>query len=110
MFPFLNQKLDFHTEIDQHKVIFSSVEKIIATVTLYQSDLTKYDPEYLKSLMVALRDPLVSPSSHAAPKSLREGRILTLNDIDRTLRRRSSPLGTREPQGIWGRRDQENVP
>ena len=45
VFPFLNQKLDFHTEIDQHKVIFSSVEKIIATVTLYQSDLTKYDPE-----------------------------------------------------------------
>ena len=63
VFPFLNQKLDFHTEIDQHKVIFSSVEKIIATVTLYQSDLTKYDPEYLKSLMVALRDPLVRPSS-----------------------------------------------
>ena len=30
VFPFLNQKLDFHTEIDQHKVIFSSVEKIIA--------------------------------------------------------------------------------
>ena len=73
MFPFLNQKLDFHTEIDQHKVIFSSVEKIIATVTLYQSDLTKYDPEYLKSLMVTLRDPLVRPSSCAAQRSPKEG-------------------------------------
>ncbi|KAK7685706.1 hypothetical protein QCA50_011050 [Cerrena zonata] len=75
VFPFLNKKLDFHNEIDQHKVIFSAVEKIIATINLYQADTSAYDPEYLKSLMVPLREPLYEHLDeevvHLAPENLK---------------------------------------
>ncbi|CAL1714138.1 unnamed protein product [Somion occarium] len=59
VFPFLNQKLDFSKEIEQHKGIHAALATIIATIQLAQAQPARFDAEELKSQLISLRDPMI---------------------------------------------------
>jgi hypothetical protein len=67
VFPFLNQKLDFSHEIEQHKVIHAGVDEVIASIRAAKADPTKFDPSHVKDLMQKLREPLASVFSVSCP-------------------------------------------
>jgi hypothetical protein len=60
MFPFLNQKLDFSREREQHQVIQSALDALLMDFRLAKADTSKIDPGPLTVAMVALKEPLVS--------------------------------------------------
>ena len=60
VFPFLNQKLDFSNEMEQHKGIHDALTKILTSLSEMQATPAKFDVPRLKELMLPLRDPLVS--------------------------------------------------
>jgi hypothetical protein len=62
VFPFLNQKLDFSHEKEQHAVIHAGLDALAADLRTAKADTTKFDPDALKASMIALREPLVSLS------------------------------------------------
>lgn len=70
LFPFLNTKLDFSTEIAQHEKIHAALEEIAATVKAYQGTNTLFDGKDLQAKMQALKDPLVSRSLRRRTKYL----------------------------------------
>ncbi|CAL1714139.1 unnamed protein product [Somion occarium] len=58
VFPFLNTKLDFSGEIEQHKAVHAPLKAMVAMIHEAQADLTKFDPQQFKELVVPLRVPL----------------------------------------------------
>ncbi|KAJ6632231.1 hypothetical protein B0H10DRAFT_2159604 [Mycena sp. CBHHK59/15] len=58
LFPFLNQKLDFSTEITQHVVVADGLEAIIKYIDESRSEPSKFEGSTLKELMQKLHDPL----------------------------------------------------
>ncbi|KIJ51879.1 hypothetical protein M422DRAFT_26564 [Sphaerobolus stellatus SS14] len=76
VFPFLNTKMDFSGEAEAHKVIEDGIHGIIAYIDEFSQDITKFDAERLKGLMVNLKDPLYShldeEVEHIAPDNLRQ--------------------------------------
>ncbi|KAJ7512632.1 hypothetical protein B0H11DRAFT_1698526 [Mycena galericulata] len=58
LFPFLNQKLDFSTEIEQHVVVADGLTGIIKFIDEAAADHSKFDAGKLKELMETLGGPL----------------------------------------------------
>lgn len=59
MFPFLNRKLNFSQEVEEHKVIHAKLDEILGHLTAAKADPSKFDAPKLKSMMDDFRDPLV---------------------------------------------------
>ena len=66
IFPFLNQKLDFGKEAEEHKGIHDALDRFGALIAAARADKTKFDPSALAQILEKLREPLVrrSPSPH----------------------------------------------
>lgn len=62
MFPFLQQKLDFSGEIEQHKVIHAGLDELLPYIRSSKADTSTFDALKLKDMMSKLRDPLVRSS------------------------------------------------
>ncbi|KAF9469573.1 hypothetical protein BDZ94DRAFT_1151020 [Collybia nuda] len=60
VFPFLNQKMDFSGEIEQHKAIHDTLDKILATIHDARTDPSKFDATKMNALMLEFKDPLFS--------------------------------------------------
>ncbi|KAJ7741424.1 hypothetical protein DFH07DRAFT_838041 [Mycena maculata] len=58
LFPFLNTKLDFSTEIKQHVVVAEGLTGIIKFIDEAVGDHSKFDSAKLKDMMEALSGPL----------------------------------------------------
>ncbi|KAF8240911.1 hypothetical protein L208DRAFT_1420317 [Tricholoma matsutake] len=58
VFPFLNTKMDFSGETEQHRVIHYSLEDLHTMIKEAQTDLSKFDVEKMKMQMIALKEPL----------------------------------------------------
>ncbi|KAF8079200.1 hypothetical protein FPV67DRAFT_1467856 [Lyophyllum atratum] len=58
VFPFLNERMDFSGEAEQHGVIHESLGKILATILESKADSSKFDGAKLREAMVAFKDPL----------------------------------------------------
>ena len=58
MFPFLNRKMDFHKEADEHKVIHDTIEAILAFLTAAKADHSKFDAAHFKQMLTEFREPL----------------------------------------------------
>ena len=61
VFPFLNKKLDFSTEAEQHLVIHTALNGLLDYIRSAKADTSTFDAGHLKSLMQSLGVPLVSP-------------------------------------------------
>ncbi|KAI0071411.1 hypothetical protein K474DRAFT_1669051 [Panus rudis PR-1116 ss-1] len=89
VFPFLNSKLDFSHEIEQHKGIHDPLSDLISMMHEAQKDVAKFDSQKiaeLKSLMLGLRDPLFThldeEVSHIPADALR---VFPQDDIKKML-------------------------
>ncbi|KAJ7064923.1 hypothetical protein C8F01DRAFT_1128768 [Mycena amicta] len=58
LFPFLNTKLDFSHEIEQHVFVASGLTEIINYIDKSRADPSKFEAAKLKSLMETLAGPL----------------------------------------------------
>ena len=63
--------MDFSTEIEQHKVVHSSLEKLLHLIHSAQANHSTFKAEEMKELMIAFREPLVGT------RWIHEMRILT---------------------------------
>ncbi|KZW02261.1 hypothetical protein EXIGLDRAFT_735740 [Exidia glandulosa HHB12029] len=74
VFPFLNRKMDFHKEQDEHKVIHDTVDAILTFLTAAKADPSKFDAAHLKQILVEFREPLYShldeEVEHIAPANM----------------------------------------
>ena len=61
MFPFLQQKIDMSTEIEEHKFIQTSLNEMLTLVHAAQADLSKFDAPKLKEIMENMKAPLARP-------------------------------------------------
>jgi hypothetical protein len=59
VFPFLNQKLDFSSEAEQHRVIHTHLDSLLASFRKAKEDPTTFNAPLLKERMIAFREPLV---------------------------------------------------
>jgi len=59
LFPFLNTKLDFSSEIDDHKFIHDYLDRLDTLIKEAQVDHSKFNPQKMIQLMDELKDPLV---------------------------------------------------
>lgn len=59
VFPFLNQKLDFSNEIEEHKVIHDALDTLYAIIKEGQKSPGKFDSKRLKEHMEGFRTPLI---------------------------------------------------
>lgn len=59
VFPFLNRKLDFSGEVEEHKAIHAKLDEILAYIAEVRADPTKFDAAKLKASMDDFRTPLV---------------------------------------------------
>jgi hypothetical protein len=91
VFPFLNQKLDFSHEIEQHKTIHAGVDELLPFIRAAKADPAKFDAPRMKEMMQALRGPLVSlpPRCRRVPVDKCSGSINTS-----TKKSSTSPLKT----------------
>ena len=60
VFPFLNTKLDFSQEIEAHKIIHAGLDELLAAIRAAKNDISLFNAEKLKDMMVHLKEPLVS--------------------------------------------------
>ncbi|RDB19400.1 hypothetical protein Hypma_013483 [Hypsizygus marmoreus] len=60
VFPFLNQKMDFSPEIEQHRVIHDTLHVLLPLIEEAKADPSKFDAEKLKKIMIDFKDPLIS--------------------------------------------------
>ncbi|KAF5385012.1 hypothetical protein D9615_001028 [Tricholomella constricta] len=58
VFPFLNEKMDFSGEREQHEAIHKDLERLLAMLFDAKADPTKFDAAKLRDLMVAFKEPL----------------------------------------------------
>jgi len=58
LFPVLNQRLDFSTEIAAHKTIHSTLQEINQIINIARTDLASFNAEQLNAKMKAFRKPL----------------------------------------------------
>jgi len=58
VFPFLQQKIDMSTEIEEHKLIQTNLNDILALVRAAQADSSKFDAPKLKEIMENIKAPL----------------------------------------------------
>ncbi|KAI0763149.1 hypothetical protein BC629DRAFT_980508 [Irpex lacteus] len=58
VFPFLNQKMDFSGEAEEHKVIHDILEELISTINAAKDDHKKFKPADMIELMKKFRGPL----------------------------------------------------
>ncbi|EJD39076.1 hypothetical protein AURDEDRAFT_116273 [Auricularia subglabra TFB-10046 SS5] len=74
VFPFLNRKLDFGKEAEEHKVVHSTISTILALLTAAKADPSAFDAGRLKQILVDFREPLYShldeEVEHIAPANL----------------------------------------
>ncbi|KAK9369048.1 hypothetical protein V1509DRAFT_620966 [Lipomyces kononenkoae] len=63
MFPFLNAKLDFSKEEEQHKQIFDQIEKFAISVRAAREDNSKFDAALLLQVLTVVKD-LLLPHLH----------------------------------------------
>jgi hypothetical protein len=61
LFPFLNKKLDFSTEIEQHVHVAEGLTGIINYIDQSVADHSKFDGGKLKEMMESLAGHLVRP-------------------------------------------------
>lgn len=59
VFPFLNKKMDFSNEQEQHKGVHAFLTKFLETIHEAQIDILKFDSASLKHLMEASKEVLV---------------------------------------------------
>lgn len=59
VFPFLNRKMDFAKEADEHKAIHTALDGIISHIREVKADTAKFQPAELKRLMEDFHGPLV---------------------------------------------------
>ncbi len=59
VFPFLNQKMDFSREEEQHKVIHDTLEKLLAIIQSAKEKPAQFKPDEMRELMVNFKEPLV---------------------------------------------------
>lgn len=64
MFPVLNKKMDFASEIEQHKLIHEFLDKYHALIKEARKDPSRFDFSRIKALMQESRDVLVSHFVH----------------------------------------------
>jgi len=83
VFPFLQQKLDFGGEIEQHKVIHAGLEELLPYIRSAKADASKFDALKLKDMMSKLRDSLFQHLDeeilHLAPENMH---VFEAKDID----------------------------
>ncbi|KAJ7469702.1 hypothetical protein FB451DRAFT_1255313 [Mycena latifolia] len=58
LFPFLNQKLDFSAEVEQHLAVAGGLTGIIAYIDATRASPAEFDAGRLKEMMQALHEPL----------------------------------------------------
>lgn len=62
IFPWLNTKLDFGKEAEEHKHIHHELDRISALLDAAKADVAKFDAPTLARILHDLRQPLVSPT------------------------------------------------
>ena len=97
VFPFLQQKIDMSTEIEEHKLIQTNLNDILALVRAAQADSSKFDAPKLKEIMENIKAPLARPTSC---KTIFE-RFLTLFVLVSTLGRRDNAHRTAKHESVW---------
>ncbi|KAK9234253.1 hypothetical protein V1525DRAFT_72747 [Lipomyces kononenkoae] len=60
LFPILNTKLDFSAEQEQHKKVFSSIEKFTTYVRAARADNTKFDASLLTEVLAGAKKVLLT--------------------------------------------------
>jgi len=89
LFPFLNQKLDFSNEVEQHKLIHGALDAVIDSIRAAEADPATFDAAKLKSLMETLREPLFAhldeEVEHIAPANTKVFEAQDLMDLMNTL-------------------------
>lgn len=60
LFPFLNRKLDFNGELEQHKVIHAALAELLPLFRSAKEDPFLFDATKIDMIMRHLREPLVS--------------------------------------------------
>jgi hypothetical protein len=59
VFPFLNRKMDFSEEQEQHKLIHSTLDALSAKLRAAKAEPTAFNAAELKETFVNFREPLV---------------------------------------------------
>ncbi|PSR83537.1 hypothetical protein PHLCEN_2v5691 [Hermanssonia centrifuga] len=79
VFPFLNQKMDFSREEEQHKVIHDTLEKLLAIIQSAKEKPAQFKPDEMRELMVNFKEPLVvhldEEVEHISADKLREAQF-----------------------------------
>jgi len=74
VFPFLQQKLDFTGELEQHKIIHAGLDELLPYIRSAKTDTSKFDALQLKNMMLKIRDPLFQhldeEVDHIAPEKM----------------------------------------
>jgi hypothetical protein len=60
VFPFLNTKMDFSGEAEQHTNLHNTLDRLLTMIHDARADLTKFDAEAMNALMIEFKDPLVN--------------------------------------------------
>lgn len=60
MFPFLNQKMDFSKEKEEHTVIHGCLDRLMAIIKGGRANPSTFHADELRNLMVEFREPLVA--------------------------------------------------
>ncbi|OCH85195.1 hypothetical protein OBBRIDRAFT_798421 [Obba rivulosa] len=75
VFPFLQTKLDFSREVEQHKGVHAGVDEVLALLQRAKADPTVFDPGMLKEIMKRLKAPLYDhldeEVEHIKPENLK---------------------------------------
>ena len=56
VFPFLNTKMDFSKEIEQHQTIHATIEKLIGIIDKAKANPSSWDPAEMKELIILPKD------------------------------------------------------
>ncbi|KAJ7141987.1 hypothetical protein C8R46DRAFT_968177 [Mycena filopes] len=97
VFPFLNRKLDFSEEQEQHKLIHSTLGSLKTKLRAAKTDPAKFDPAELKQIMVEFREPLLKhldeETAHLAPENMKVFDQKELLDLNAALDKHAKSHG-----------------
>ncbi|EIN08723.1 hypothetical protein PUNSTDRAFT_102186 [Punctularia strigosozonata HHB-11173 SS5] len=97
VFPFLNRKLDFSQEQEQHKLIHSSLQTLTEKLTAAKADPSKFDAAELKAIVTGFKDPLYQhldeEVAHLAPENMKDFDQKELLDLNLALDKHAKSHG-----------------
>ncbi|EGO04218.1 hypothetical protein SERLA73DRAFT_173661 [Serpula lacrymans var. lacrymans S7.3] len=89
VFPRLEGRVDFSTELEQHKVVHAGLDEIIPYIQSAQTDTSMFDAEKLKGMMQAFREPLFrhmdEELEHVQPANLKVMPFEEMEELNETL-------------------------